>query len=114
MYKLLIGFYLIYSARNNLSHLIENGIDLSQYSRVDWVLLILSILMIPLAFLMFYFGYKDLKQKQKEQEEEKRIELEKNNARKEELFSDFNANENECDSSRKDDEGHRNQSRFDT
>jgi hypothetical protein len=74
MYKLLIGFYLIYSARNNFSHLFSDGKSFPSFSRVDWVLATISFLMVPTAVAMFYLGYKELKQKREEMEEQEKSE----------------------------------------
>ncbi len=86
MYQIFIGFYLLYTAKKNIERLFSLDYGISSYNKLDWVLLVLSIIMIPLGILMFYVGYKDIKNKKNKEEEEKEIENEK---RISELYSDY-------------------------
>ena len=91
MYQIIIGFYLLYTAKNNLTRLfsLENGIN--SFTKIDWVLLVLSFLMIPLSILMFYTGYKAIKEKresEKAEAEEKEIE---DKRKRDEMFSEYEA-----------------------
>lgn len=89
MYKIIIGFYLLYSAKNNFTRLfsLENGIN--SFTAIDWILLVLSVLMIPLAFLMFYAGYKSIKEKKAQEETAHEEQMKEEIKRKEEMFSEL-------------------------
>ena len=85
MYHIVIGLYLLYNAKNNLSKLFSLGYGISSFSKLDWVLLVLTVLMIPLGILMLIKGYKEIKaRKEKEQET-----LEEAANKKEDLYSEF-------------------------
>ena len=107
MYQILIGFYLLYTAKKNIERLLSLDYGIGSYNRLDWVLLVLSIIMIPLSILMFYVGYKDIKSKKNAEEQEKEIQNEK---RITELYSDYSIIEED----NIDDEDDNLKSRFDT
>ena len=106
MYQIIIGFYLLYSAKNNFSRLfsLEYGID--SFTKIDWVLLVLSVLMIPLSLLMFYTGYRSLKEKHLLEKEEKEEQIKNNIKKKEELFSEVNADSPDENVSKEIEEGY--------
>ena len=85
MYQIVIGLYLLYNAKNNLNKLLSLGYGIGSFSKLDWVLLVLTVLMIPLGILMLIKGYKEIKAR-KEQEQD---DLEETAKKKEDLYSDF-------------------------
>ena len=91
MYQIIIGFYLLYTAKKNIEKLLSLDYGISAYTKLDWVLLVLSIIMVPLSIMMFYVGYKDIKNKKNAEEQEKEIE---NDKRISEMYSDYSLEDN--------------------
>lgn len=89
MYKIFIGLYLLFSVRTNMGRLIGIEGGISAFTKIDWLLAVFCVIMFPLAFVMFYAGYKELKAKRIEQENEQREIEEMEKKRKEEKYEDF-------------------------
>ena len=86
MYQIIIGLYLLYNAKNNFQKLFSLGYGINSFTKLNWVLLILSIFMIPLGILMLIKGYKDIKSR-KEQEQ---ADIDEINKKKENLYAEYN------------------------
>lgn len=89
MYKIFLGLYLLFSVKTNVERLIGIEGGFSAFSKIDWLLAIFCLIMFPLAFVMFYAGYKELKEKRTEREKEEAEIAELEEKRKEEKFEDF-------------------------
>ncbi len=89
MYKIFLGLYLLFSVKTNVGRLIRIEGGFSAFSKIDWLLAVFCLIMFPLAFAMFYAGYRELKEKRSEREKEEAEIAALEEKRKEEKFEDF-------------------------
>lgn len=89
MYKIFIGLYLLYAVRTNADRLFHIEGGFSAFTKLDWILAVFCVVMLPMAILMFIAGYRDIKEKEKQNREEEKEAAEADRRRKEQKYEDF-------------------------
>ena len=80
MYKIILAMVLAYSAYGNARKLMELEGGFSAFQPIHWIMLVLSVLMVPLSVFTFIRGWKEYradKEQEREEEEQRKAEASK-------------------------------------
>lgn len=78
MYAILIALYLAYTCRSFVKKLLAVEGGFAAFSRINWVMFVMCILMVPLAIAVFIKGWRSVKEDEaaKKREEAEKAERE--------------------------------------
>jgi predicted membrane protein len=95
MYKIFIGLYLLYAVRTNADRLFHIEGGFSAFTKLDWILAVFCVVMLPLAIVMFIAGYREIKEKERQRKEDEKEAEEIERRRKEQKYEDFSSDDDE-------------------
>ena len=69
MYRMLLAMALAFAIKDNISRLLEVEGGVKSFETVHWVLVVLTVVMIPFCVMAFISGWKEYQEKRKEDAE---------------------------------------------